>query len=72
MKLNGIAVHRYKDTIFIPLPFEARRPIDGSCYCPYCKAHSERVPMWDTLAVSRNPNKSDFTWTCHYPELHGK
>ena len=34
--MNAIEVTRYKDTIFVPLPEYAKRPIEGACSCDYC------------------------------------
>lgn len=73
VNLNGIQVTRVKDTVFIPLPRELWREIDGGCACEYCskngRAHSPAY--WDTLAVSANHRGSDFAWTVHFPKLHG-
>jgi len=66
---RGIRVTRKRDTIYVPLPPEARRRIAGGCQCPYCRAHPERIPQWDTLALSATPLERDFTFTVHYPEI---
>lgn len=72
--LNGARVRRINKTIFIELPKEAQRPIDGGCVCTFCKAHPDRKPMWDTLAVSAEypeyPGRTDTAWTVHYPEFN--
>jgi hypothetical protein len=65
MKFNGIKTHRIGKTMFIPLPVKVQQPIDG-CDCKFCKAHPDRKPMWDTLAISPD---SERTWTVHYPEI---
>lgn len=70
--VNGMSVlGRRGNTIFMRLPVELRRPIDGGCRCPYCEAHPECVPLWDTLAVAQNgaaKGCNDVTWTCHMPD----
>lgn len=73
---NGLPVTRYSsksstnETIFIPLPREAWREIEGGCACEYCKVDGKSgQAYWDTLAVSAKPSKNDRTWTVHYPEL---
>lgn len=68
--LNGIAVTRVKDTIFIPLPPELWRKA-GDCVCPTCKA-DETGGYWDTLAVSAIKENDERTWQVHYPELHNQ
>lgn len=74
--MNGISVTRVKDTIFIPLPREQWREIEGGCACQYCSVDGKAATpaYWDTLAVSAKRDASrahDTTWTVHYPELHG-
>ncbi len=64
--LTAIRIHKVKTTIFIPLPKEQHRPINGGCGCVYCKEHPGKIPAWDTLAV--NPD-CERTWTVHYPEI---
>jgi hypothetical protein len=68
--LNGIRVHRSKETIFVPLPLALQRACDGGCACSWCKLHPEFEPAWDTLAVSRDATTRDHTWLVHYPELN--
>ena len=66
--LNGSPASLSDDgsTVFIVLPSELRRPIDGGCSCPYCQANPSKIPCWDTLAVAtRAP---DYAWTVHRPE----
>lgn len=60
---------RHNGGIFLPLPAEAWRPIDGGCKCPHCK---DFTPFWDTLAVSAKRKKgyNDFSWTVHCPDIH--
>jgi hypothetical protein len=55
-----------KTAVWLRLPPELRRPIDG-CICPFCAAHPGRLPTWDTLAVPLN-KKGYGTWTIHAPE----
>ncbi len=63
-KSNGKIIGR---TIFVALPQEAWRPINGDCACPYCKAHPEQTPQWDTLVIDQA--KAGYTSMCHYPEF---
>lgn len=76
IRMNGLPVIRVRDTIFVPLPAELRRPIDGGCSCSYCAAHPDEIPSWDTLAISAKPKTEptnatrDWTWTVHAPEHH--
>lgn len=68
--LNGASIVRRRDTIFIALPAPLQIPIEGGCDCPYCKAHPDRIPAWDTLAVPAKPGvKPDTAWTVHNPEF---
>jgi hypothetical protein len=60
-------VTRVDNTIFIPLPREMWTPA-GTCNCPVCKGAE---CFWDTLAVGKGKSDRDYTWTVHYPELHG-
>jgi hypothetical protein len=75
--MNGTMVKRYKDTIFLPLPRELWREIEGGCACMYCSDDNRNVgkpAYWDTLAISKLPprdHKPDTAWTVHYPELNG-
>jgi len=69
-KLNGQAVKRVKDTIFVRLPRELWRSA-GKCSCPICGG---REGFWDTLAVGKDAPKghgADYAWTVHYPEFSG-
>lgn len=67
MKLSGIKPKLVNETLFVALPAELRRPIDGGCNCPYCKSHPSKTPAWDTLAIDTAAERR--TWTVHYPEL---
>lgn len=53
-------------TVFLPLPAAMRRPIIFGCNCPFCKAHPNETPSWDTLAG--HPDQR-WTWTVHFPEV---
>ncbi len=66
--MKSLRTELYKKTIFIALPKEAWRPINGGCACPFCKAHPELAPQWDTMTVDAS-GKSKYTWICHYPEF---
>lgn len=71
--LNGVAVKRRGNTIFVPLPRESWQECGGSkCRCGPClKLHPDAVPYYDTLAIADAPDKSrnDVTWMVHFPEL---
>ena len=73
-KINGIRVTRKGNTIFIPLPPGMQIPIQFGCKCSFCKAHPDKVPMWDTLAIYEKApsNPWDTATTVHYPELQEK
>lgn len=67
---NGMFVLGQRDgTLFVRLPVELQTPIDG-CRCPYCTAHPDQPPMWDTLAISTAKPKPTchHTWTVHMPD----
>lgn len=66
--MNGITAKRIKDTIFVPLPAEVRKAIQGGCECSYCKAHPNETPTWDTLAIDVKCHYP--TWTVHFPDLY--
>jgi hypothetical protein len=66
MHFNGTRVTKRGDTLFMPLPGDLRRPIEGGCSCAFCKAHPDLVPQWDVVACSP---ASPYAWTVHYPEL---
>lgn len=54
-------------TLFVALPVELQRTIEGGCSCPYCKSHPNQTPMWDTLAIDAKAQRH--TWIVHYPEM---
>lgn len=66
--LSGAKVTHRNGTSFVALPVEAQLPIPHGCSCPFCKAHPDKPPMWDTLAVSADEPRA---WTVHYPDLPG-
>lgn len=70
--LNGAHCKRVGDTIFVALPRELWREIDGGCACRFCSASGKSVSpaYWDTLAIAANMTH-DHAWTVHYPEYHG-
>jgi hypothetical protein len=82
MEFNGLPVTRSKDdsTIFIPLPPEAWRLIDGSCLCDSCRipdastsrGYRSGTAFWDTLAIRTKAEGTDTTWAVHMPEIHPK
>lgn len=57
-KLSGIKPRLVGGTLFVALPVELQRTIEGGCNCPECKA---------TLAIDARAQRH--TWTVHYPEL---
>jgi hypothetical protein len=68
MKLSGLKTRRIGATVFVALPEELREPIPFGCECRWCKAHPELKPMWDTLSIDPEANRSD-AHTVHFPEL---
>lgn len=74
-KLNGQRIRRREDTIFIPLPPELWRPINGGCCCANCSSdrnHTNPEAFWDTLALSAKAKDfQEHTYTVHAPEFHG-
>lgn len=54
-----------RTTLYLHIPDELSTPCDG-CSCDYCKAHPDRIPRWDTLAVC--DEHGGHSWTVHYPE----
>lgn len=75
LNLNGLKVHRVKDTLFVALPPELWRRASTDnvpCSCNVCKA-DKTGGCWDTLAVAVNPGrKDDRSYVVHYPELHAE
>ena len=74
--LNGLKVHRVKDTLFVALPPELWRQANPGdqegCRCAFCTKDGTKG-YWDTLAMPVNPNqRHDTTFTVHYPELHNE
>jgi hypothetical protein len=71
MTLRSLRVRASKDgsTLFVVLPPEACEPVEGGCSCDYCKAHPDRTPMWDTLAVASDPRDKPYTWLVHNPRV---
>lgn len=65
--ISGIKPRLVGGTLFVSLPPELRRDIDGGCQCSYCVAHPSKVAQWDTLAIDAKAQRN--TWTVHYPEL---
>lgn len=65
---------RTDEAIYLRLPRELQRPIDGSCECPQCKANPE-LATWDTLIVpisapknDKHPWRYEFSGTVHMPD----
>src|SRR5258708_5311515 len=65
--LNGMSViARAKDAVYLRIPKELQVPCNG-CDCPYCKAHLNEVPSWDTLGVPTANKRLNTAWTLHMP-----
>jgi hypothetical protein len=67
VSMTGIKPRRVGGTLFVKLPAELQRVIEGGCQCRHCKAAPGKVPMWDTLAIAANAEGR--TWTVHFPDL---
>ena len=52
LNMNGSYVTYRGNTIFVQIPKEAQKPIEGGCSCDYCVAHPEEVPTWNLLAIA--------------------
>jgi hypothetical protein len=66
--LNGAAVIAHDTragTTYVRLPHQLQRTL-GRCDCPFCKAHPQLTPTWDTLAIPT----SGTAWTVHMPDPH--
>lgn len=63
-----------KDAVYLRLPRELQRPIEGGCQCEHCAKDYHATPAWDTLVVPtveplRNSRYSDWHSTVvHMPE----
>ena len=65
--MNGQRIiANFGGVVFVRLPPELQRTID-SCRCPYCEAHPDQCPRWDTLAISYD-GRAGYTWTVHMPD----
>lgn len=67
VSMTGIRPRLVNETLFVKLPPELQRVIEGGCQCRHCKAAPGKVPMWDTLAIAANGEGR--TWTVHFPDL---
>ena len=58
-------------TLFSKLPVKAQREIGYPCGCPWCVAHPEETPKWDTFAIQIDEEGRPIgdSWVVHYPEL---
>lgn len=75
VNMNGLVVTYVDSTIFVPLPRQLWREIDGGCVCAHCRARGPgRVSYWDTMAIKSKPTDSgrstDHTWMVHRPDQH--
>jgi hypothetical protein len=68
ISLQGWDVLRvWRGSVYVRIPYELRRVIDGGCSCRYCKEHKGEVPTWDTLGIPLEGQRRT-TWTVHAPE----
>jgi hypothetical protein len=65
---DGVVFIRLPDELAVPIAADPSNPGVPACRCPYCKAHPELTPKWDTLAVQQQSGKPDHTWTVHMPD----
>jgi len=59
-------IARTGDAVYLRLPKELQRSIEGGCNCPQCKA-DPTLAQWDTLVVSTD-QRSAFSSTVHMPD----
>ncbi len=64
--LHMRVIARTGDGIYLRLPEELRRDIEGGCNCPQCQV-KPALAQWDTLVVGTHP-KAGFAHTVHMPE----
>lgn len=65
--LQGWPVLRiWAGAIYLRIPSELQRPIDGGCHCTHCLAHPKEAPAWDTFGVPLEQGKA--SWVLHAPE----
>jgi len=72
VSFNGLRTELVKVTgcapsIFVALPRESHRVINGGCGCDYCRSHPAKTPMWDTLVIDAAGKAR--THVCHHPEF---
>lgn len=66
--LQGWPVLRvWRGAVYLRIPEELRRPIEGGCSCTHCRAHKDEMPSWDTLGVPITGSNRN-TWTLHAPD----
>ena len=65
--LNMRIVNRTEQAIWLRLPLQLQRVIEGGCQCSWCKAHPSGVPTWDTLAVPI-AGPPTHAWVIHAPD----
>jgi len=73
MSGQPIFISADRTTLFIPIPRELAADVSGRCTCPYCVAHPDITPKWDTLAIRANAKnkEGEHTWTVHLPDKSG-
>ena len=70
MNLQGWPVLRiWRGSVYVRIPQELRRTVEGGCSCAYCATHRSETPSWDTLGIPLVGQRRD-TWTLHAPEWH--
>ena len=57
-----------RDAVYLRLPAELQREIEGGCECVQCKASID-LPRWDTLVVPTDASErhADYSYTVHMP-----
>src|SRR5262245_56451163 len=68
--LQGWPVLRvWAGAVYVRLPAELQRPIEGGCSCEYCRQHPHQTPAWDVLGVPLiEQGRTRQTWTIHAPD----
>jgi hypothetical protein len=60
-----LVIARTNDAVYLRLPHELQRDIDGGCGCDHCKKNPA-LAKWDTLVVPTEVH--DHSWTVHMPD----
>ena len=60
------------DAVYLRLPCELQRAIEGGCDCKSCAGAKPDAPRWDTLVVPTvGAKQGDHCYTVHMPDPHG-